>query len=56
MDEDIVIICESGNISGHATVNMLWVSIVFKVLMVSIHCNGVLGAYKKVTPMGEASH
>ena len=52
MYKGVVVVCQSWDVSGHPTINVLWVAVVFEVLVVSVYCNRVLGADKQVAPMG----
>ena len=51
-----VVVCKTGNITRNASIDVLWVAVVFEVLVVSVYSDRGLGSHKKVSPVGEAPY
>ena len=55
MDEDEVVIRQSGEVSGHSSANTMGLSVVLEVFVVSEDGDRVRGSCKEVSPVIEAS-
>ena len=54
VDKDEIVVGKAGNIACDLLVYVLGVAVVLKVLVVSIDCYRVWGAYEEVVPVSEA--
>ena len=53
MNKGEVVVGEAGDVACNTSVNVLWVTVVFKVFVVSIHSDGSLGSHEEMSPVGE---
>ena len=51
-----IVVCKAGNVVCNMSVDVLRMTIVFEVLVVSVHSDGSLGSHKEVSPVGETPY
>ena len=53
--EGKVVVSKMGNVAGYTSINVLRMSIVFKVFMVRVDCDGVSSSHQEVSPISKST-
>lgn len=55
MDQVKVVVCKVRNVMGYPPVNVLWMTVIFKVFVSSVDCDRMRGPNEKVASVGEST-